>query len=460
MSTSNQSADLKNGSIGKLLFSLSLPAITAQIVNVLYNMVDRVYVGRIPTVGAQALTGLGVCMPLIMIVTAFAALAGMGGAPKASIRMGEGKKGEGEKILGNCTTVLALLGIGLTVILLLFAEPMLMLFGASENTIGYAMDYMRVYAIGTVFVQLTLGLNAFVSAQGFAKISMVTVLIGAVLNIVLDPVFIFVFNMGVKGAAWATILSQAVSAVFVIWFLCGKRTQIKIKKKNLILKGNVILPCLALGLAPFIMQATEGVITICFNASLQRYGGDLAVGSMTILATLMQFSLLPLIGLTQGAQPIISYNYGAKNAQRVQKTFKFTVAVGFGYTILIWAIAMFIPQTFIGIFTTDTELIAYAARSIRIYMAASLLLGVQISCQQTFIAIGNATTSVFLALLRKVLVLIPLIYILPHFMQDKAMAVFMAEPIADVVAVLTTIVMFMVVFKKAMKQLGTVPTSV
>lgn len=453
----NQQVDKGNlgeGSIGKHLFRLSLPAITAQVVNVLYNMVDRVYVGRIPGTGAQALTGLGVCMPLIMIVSAFAALAGMGGAPRAAIKMGADSNDEAEKILGNCTMLLGLLGLVLTAVLLIFARPMLMLFGASEATIEYAVSYMRIYAIGSLFVLLTIGLNAFVSAQGFANISMATVLIGAVANIILDPIFIFVFNMGVAGAAWATILSQALSAVFVLRFLTGPKTTLRIQKRYLRLSPKVVLPCIALGLAPFIMQSTEGLITICFNTSLQRFGGDLAVGSMTILSTLMQFSILPLMGLTQGAQPIISFNYGAKNAHRVRATFRLSVIAGFLYTLLVWAGAMFLPRVFVGIFTTDQALIDYAAWALCIYMAASLLLGLQVVCQQTFIAIGNAKTSVFLAVLRKILLLLPLMYLLPVLLPDnKVMAVFLAEPVADVIAVATTVLMFSKQFKHAMHEL-------
>ncbi len=448
------SQDLGQGSIGKQLFQLSIPAVTAQIVNVLYNMVDRVYVGRIPNVGANALTGLGVAMPLIMIVSAFAALASMGGAPLASIKMGEKKEKEAEKILGNCTTVLIVLGLILTALLLVFSKPMLMLFGASTDTITYANNYMRIYAFGTIFVQLALGLNAFVTAQGFAKTSMITVLIGAICNIILDPIFIFGFNMGVSGAALATIISQAISAFYVIRFLTGKKTHLKIRKENLMLSPQTILPCLMLGLAPFIMQATEGIITICFNSSLQKYGGDLAVGSMTILSTLMQFSILPLIGLTQGAQPIISYNFGAANVSRVKKTFWLCLKVGFVYTSIVWLAAMFVPKIFVILFTTETELISYAVWALRIYMGASLLLGIQVVCQQTFIAIGNAKTSVFLAILRKVLLLIPFIYILPRFMENQVMAVFLAEPIADVIAVITTVILFAVQFKQAMEKLS------
>ncbi len=443
MTENNSNYDLGSGSIGKHLFRLALPAVAAQLVNVLYNMVDRIYVGRIPGTGAQALTGLGVCMPIILIISAFAALAGMGGAPLASIAMGQDKKEDAEKILGNCTFLLIVISIILTAFFLYFSRPFLMLFGASDNTIEYAYSYMQIYTCGTIFVQLALGLNVFVTAQGFSKNSMYTVLIGAVLNIILDPIFIFGFGMGVRGAALATIISQGVSALYVIWFLTGKKTILKIKKENLIPSPRVFLPCLSLGLAPFIMQFTESIISVCFNASLLKYGGDIAVGAMTILATIMQFSILPLMGLTQGAQPLISYNFGAENTERVRKAFRLLLRTAIIYSTVVWLAAMFIPKVLVGIFTVDPDLMSYSIWALRIYMAVSLLFSIQIVCQQTFIALGNSKVSVFLALLRKVFLLIPLIFILPLFFTDQVMAVFLAEPVADFIAVCTTAIMFM-----------------
>ena len=330
---------------------------------------------------------------------------------------------------------------------------MLMAFGASENTVGYALDYMNIYACGTIFVQIALGLNAFITAQGFAKISMITVLVGAVLNIILDPIFIFGLDMGVKGAALATIISQAVSALWVLRFLTGNRTVLKIRKENLKIDFKVLLPCLALGLSPFIMQSTESILIVSFNTSLLKYGGDLAVGAMTILSSVMQFSMLPLSGLTQGAAPIISYNYGAGNGRRVKDAFILLLKISLIYSAALWAIAMIYPQIFAVIFTKDSELIGISVRSMRIYMAASLLFGIQISCQQTFIALGNARTSVFLAVLRKIILLIPLIYILPIFFENKVDAVFLAEPVADVIAVTVTSLMFFRQFKNVLAEL-------
>lgn len=427
----------------------------AQIINVLYNIVDRIYIGRIPEIGDLALAGVGVCMPVILLISAFAALISMGGAPHASIKMGKGKQDEAETILGNSLTLLICISIIITLIVLVFGKQALMLFGASENTIGYAWEYMRIYTLGTIFVQLALGLNAFITAQGFATTSMLTVLIGAVLNIILDPIFIFVFDMGVAGAAWATVISQAVSAIWVVCFLCGKKTTLRIKRSNLRLRSKVILPCLLLGLSPFIMQSTESILFICFNSSLLKYGGDLAVGAMAVLSSVMQFFMMPLTGLTQGSQPIVSYNFGASNPDRVRKTFKLLFITSVAYTALLWLMVMLFPQVFAMVFNKKPEFIEYTAWALRIYMATSGLFGIQIACQQTFIAIGNAKASIFLAVLRKIILLIPLIYILPHFFADKAFAVFLAEPIADLIAVICTGTLFRMLFGKAMKALET-----
>lgn len=451
-----RNADLSQGSVGKLLLRLALPTITAQLVNALYNMVDRIYIGHIPEVGKTALTGVGVCLSLIMVISAFAALTAMGGATRASIMLGRGDRQTAEKILGNCTTGAVLVSIVLTALFLAFNRPLLLTFGASPDTIGYAVEYMNIYALGTIFVELALGLNAFITAQGFAGVSMISVIIGAVCNIVLDTVFIQVFHMGVSGAALATIISQALSAAWVVRFLLGKRTGLRIRRENLKINWRLYSPCLALGLSPFIMQSTEGVIAVCFNASLQKFGGDLAVGAMTILSSVMQFSMLPLQGLTQGAQPIISYNFGARNPDRVRKTFALLLGISLGYSLLLWSLAMLCPGTLAAIFSTDEALIAYSAWAMRIYMAVALIFGAQIACQQTFIALGNAKVSLFLAVLRKILLLIPLIFLLPLFFhtgEEKAMAVFLAEPVADFLAVITTVVTFVVLFRKTLRNL-------
>ena len=449
----NKSKDVNLGKdpVGRLLMTLAIPAITSQVINALYNMVDRMYIGHIEGVGAAALTGVGVSFPIIMIITAFASLIGMGGAPRAGIFMGKKDNETAEKIVGNCFTGLAITAIILTAVVLIFKEPLLYLFGASDNTITYATQYITIYACGTIFVMMTLGINAFISTQGFSKISMLTVVIGAVTNIILDPIFIFGLKLGVRGAAFATIISQAISAVWALHFISGKKTILRLKKENMKLERKIIMPCIALGMAPFIMMSTESLLVLCFNSSLLKYGGDLAVGCMTIATSIMQFALLPLQGITQGGQPIISYNYGAKDMQRVKKGFKLQTIACVVYGTTLWAIAQLLPGALISMFTNDPELLAVGQNTLRIYMGAVLLMGLQISCQQTFIAFGNAKTSCFLAIFRKILVLIPLIYILPLLMENKVRAVFMAEPIADVIAVTMTVILFVINFKKVMK---------
>lgn len=436
--------------VGKLLLKLSLPVIVAQIVNLLYNLVDRVYIGHMPENGDMALTGLGVCMSVILIVSAFSAFVSSGGAPRASMAMGRGDHEEAEKILGNSLTMQVLISVILTTILLIFNRPLLLAFGASENTIGFATDYMNIYAVGTIFVQITLGMTSFITAQGFATGGMISVLIGAVCNIALDPLFIYGFHMGVKGAAFATIISQAASTVYVLWFLTSKKTILRIRKKNLRLSGKIILPILALGLATFIMQASESIILICFNSSLLKYGGDIAVGAMTILSSVMQFSSLPAQGLGQGAQPITSYNYGAKNADRVKKTVKLLIGCTLGYTMIVWGLVMLFPQLFARIFVPNSEMIEFTSWALRIYCAALGVFGAQMACQLTFTALGNAKASIAVAVLRKFILLIPLIYFVPHLVANKTMGVYLAEPIADFISVTFTVILFFFQFRKAL----------
>ena len=439
--------------IKNLLFKLAIPTLTAQIINMLYNIIDRVYIGHIKDIGPLALTGVGICLPLIMIVSAFAALVGSGGGPRASIFMGENDIESAEKTLGNCFTLQIIISIILTIVLLIFSKDMLLIFGASKNTITYATDYMHIYALGTIFVQLTLGMNMFITAQGFAKTGMLSVLIGAICNIILDPIFIFGFNMGVKGAALATIISQAISCTWVLTFLFGKRTFLKIRLKNLKLESKIILPCLALGISTFIMQASESVISVCFNSSLLKYGGDIAVGAMTILTSVMQFAMLPLQGLGQGAQPIISYNYGAKNSKRVKEAFKLLLKCNLTFSIILWALVLIFPQIFVKMFTSDITLIAFTQKALRIYMASVLLFGIQVSCQMTFTSIGYAKASIIVAIMRKFVLLLPLIFIMPYiFTSNQTFAVYLAEPIADFLAVTFTIFLFKSQFKKAISH--------
>lgn len=440
--------------VGRLLFKLSVPTVIAQVINMMYNLVDRVFIGHIPGEGSLALTGVGVCMPLILLVSALAALVSSGGAPRASIYMGRNENEYAEKILGGCFTLQILVSAVFTFVLLLWNEEMLLAFGASERTVEYATAYMNIYAAGTVFVQLTLGMSAFISCQGFTKVSMCSVVIGAVLNIALDPLFIFIMGMGVKGAALATVISQFASCIWVMTFITGKRTVLRLRRSNMRLSPKVILPCIALGTAVFIMQASEGVISICFNSSLLNYGGDTAVGTMTIMTSVMMFAMLPLQGIGQGAQPVISYNYGAGNRGRVKKAFRLLITVSIIYSVLLHLAIMLVPKAFVAVFTTDRELIEFASPMMRIYFAGLALMGVQTACQLTLTALGKAVSSIIVAVVRKFVLLIPLIYILPHVMADRTMAVYMSEPAADVIAVSFTAVLFAVKFRKILKDMG------
>ncbi len=451
--TSNKKELLGTAPVGKLLFRLALPTVVAQLINMLYNIVDRVYIGHIPEVGNLALTGVGVCMPLIMIISAFAALVSSGGAPRSSIFMGKQDMPSAEKTLGACFTLQLVLSAILTPVLLLWSRDFLLMFGASENTIGYASDYMRIYAMGTLFVQLTLGMNAFITAQGYTKITMLSVLIGAVSNIILDPLFIFVFHWGVKGAALATVLSQGLSCVWALSFLLSKRAILRLKLRNLSFSPKILLPCMALGSAFFIMQASESVISLCFNASLQSYGEDIAVGAMTILTAVMQFAMLPPQGIAQGAQPILSYNYGAKESHRVRKTFKILLLTCLIYSVTLWAGVVSFPKFFVSIFTPEEELILFASRTLRIYFMGMIFFGIQIACQMTFVSLGKSGSSVLVAVVRKFLLLLPLIYLMPHIAEDPTLGVYSAEPVADILAVTFTSILFAFQFKKALKQI-------
>lgn len=437
--------------VKKLLFRLAIPSVVAQIINLLYNIIDRIYIGHIPEYGSLALTGVGVCMPIILIVSAFASLVSSGGAPRASIAMGRNDLNSAEKILGNCFSLLIVLSVFLTAAVLLFNRDALLVFGASENTIDYASSYMSVYAMGTVFVQLTLGLNAFINAQGFTKTGMITTSIGAICNIVLDPLFIFTFGMGVKGAALATIISQAVSCIWCIVFLRGMKTRLRIRRENLRIEKDVILPCLALGSATFTVQASESIISVCFNSSLLKYGGDIAVGAMTICSSIFQFVMLPMTGIGMGAQPISSYNYGAGNASRVKETFRLLLKVCVIYSLVVYAVIMIAPQAFARIFTSDRELIDFAATAIRIYNGALFIFGIQIACQMTLMSTGNAKSSIIVAAVRKFVLLIPMIYLMPLLVENKTLGVYMAEPVADMIAVTFTAVLFFFQFRKAVR---------
>lgn len=444
--------DMGSGSIPKLLAQLAIPAVVAQIVNLLYNIVDRIYIGHIPEIGASALTGVGLFTPILMLINAFAMLAGAGGAPRAAIAMGEKNHERAEKIIGNCFSLLLIFAVILTGVFYILAPTLLQLFGASDVTLPYAVEYSRIYILGSIFVLIVMGMNPFITTQGFSKISMLTTVIGAVINIILDPIFIFVFGMGVKGAALATVLSQAVGAVWILRFLTGQKTILKLKKCNLKMEKDIILPFLALGISSFIMLSTESLLSISFTSSLSRYGGDLAVGAMTIITSVSQLVLMPMQGICQGGQPIISYNYGAGNKDRVKKAFFTQFKVCVAFSIVCWAAMMLIPQVFAGLFTTDQALSEYTVWAIRIYMAGIFSLGFQISCQQSFMALGQAKISLLLACLRKIVLLIPLIFILPLFIENKVFAVFLAEPVSDIIAATVTTIAFLSKFNKILEK--------
>jgi len=441
--------------LGRLLTRLAIPTVAAQLINMLYNIVDRIYIGHIPGDGSMALTGVGVCMPVIMFVSAFAALVSSGGAPRASIAMGSKDNQRAEVIMGNCFSLQIVLSAILTAVLLIWNRDLLLAFGASENTIGYAADYMSVYALGTLFVQLTLSMNAFITAQGFTGVAMKSVLIGAVSNIILDPLFIFSFGMGVRGAAVATIISQGLSCLWVLCFLCGRKTRLRLRMSNMKIIPSVVLPCVALGLSMFIMQASESVIMVCFNSSLLRHGGDIAVGAMTILTSVMQFAMLPMQGLGQGAQPILSYNYGARCPERVKGTFTLLLRACLCYSIPLWTLVMIFPGLFVSIFTPDPALIQFAKPALRVYMGGMGIFGIQIACQMAFVSIGSALSSIIVAVMRKFVLLLPLIYIMPAvFTADRTSAVYAAEPVADVLAVTFTAILFFFQFRRAMASIS------
>lgn len=452
MTGNEQKQDEKLGTapLGRLIFSLAIPAVVAQLINVVYNMVDRIYIGHIPGVGAQALTGLGLSLPVILLIQAFSSLAGMGGAPQASIQLGKGDRAAAERILGNSVTMLVFFAIILTFGFYLVKTPLLYLFGASDATIPFAEDYLNIYLVGTIFVMAYQGLNMYISCQGHAKTAMVSVLIGAILNIGLDPLFIFGFQMGIKGAALATILSQGVSAVWVVSFLLGKKTGLRIRKENLRLNAKVAGAILALGVSPFIMQSTESLISIVLNRGLKLYGGDIYVGTLTILQSVMQLIVIPVQGFSQGSQPIISYNYGAGKMERVRNTFKIALSIIWGFSFVFTGIVILFPQIFVRLFTNDSQMAELAVSKLPLFLVGLLIFGIQMTCQNTFMGLGKAKISLFIALWRKVILLIPLALILPRFFGVDG--IYWSEPLADTISALTAgTLFFLTVWRKELK---------
>lgn len=444
--------DLGTAPVGKLLAQLAIPAVVAQIVNLLYNIVDRIYIGHMPDVGAHALTGVGLFLPILMLINAFAMMAGAGGAPRAAIAMGQGDSDRAEKIMANCFTMLLIFAVVLTGVFYVSAPALLRLFGASDVTLPYAVSYARIYILGSICVLVVMGMNTFITTQGFAKISMLTTVIGAVINIVLDPIFIYALGMGVKGAALATVLSQAVGAIWILRFLTGKKTILRLKLSNMKLQLPIIGPCLALGISTFVMLSTESLLSMSFTSSLAKYGGDLAVGAMTIITSVSQLVTMPLSGICQGAQPIVSFNYGAGNDERVKKTFRMELLICVAYATAFWAMLMICPTVFASIFNNNPDLVGYTGWAIRIYMAGIFSMGFQLVCQQSFMALGQAKVSLLLACLRKIILLIPLIFLLPLFFQNKVFAVFLAEPVSDIVAATVTVIVFAMQFKKILEN--------
>lgn len=445
----NTAKKLGEAPLKELFITMAIPSVLAQLINVLYNIVDRIYIGHIENIGSLALTGVGVTFPIIMIVSAFSAFAGQGGAPLASIFLGAKDYKKAEKILGNSTALLLVFSIFLTIFFLIFKIPLLYAFGASDNVIVYANQYITLYLLGTPFVMLALGLNTFISGQGNAKIAMLSVLIGAITNIILDPIFIFVLKMDVRGAALATFISQAVSAIWVVYFLLSKKSLINIKKENLYFDINLLKKIGSLGTSPFIMQSTESLVLLTLNSGLQKYGGDIYVGSMSILISVLQLITVPVSGITQGIQPVISYNFGAGNRKRVLAAFKTLLKVCLIATMAMGGIGVIFPQVYVGLFTDSPELSQVTIQYMPIFILGMCVFGIQQAIQGTFLALGQAKYSIFIALLRKVILLVPLAIILPRFIGVKG--IYYAEPIADITSVTIATITFMLTFKKILK---------
>ena len=450
--TQQKRQDMGSGDVKKLLLQLMIPAVVAQVVNLLYNIVDRIYIGHIPGIGAAALTGVGLFTPILMLLNAFAMLIGAGGAPRTAIAMGQGDKEQAEKIIGNSFTMLMIFAVVLTIVFYAGAPALLRMFGASDTTLPYALAYSRIYILGSVCVLIVMGMNPFITTQGFAKISMLTTVIGAVINIILDPILIFLFGLGVRGAAIATVLSQAVGAVWILRFLTGPKTTLKLRKSMMKLESRTIMPVMGLGISSFVMLSTESLLSISFSSSLARYGGDVAVGAMTVITSASQLATLPIQGVCQGGQPVMSFNFGAGKKDRVKEAFRFQFLVCFGYTALFWVVMMVAPGAVAGIFTSDATLIQYTTWAMRIYMAGIFSLGIQIGCQQSFMALGQAKVSLLLACLRKLILLIPLIFILPHVVSDPVFGVFLAEPVSDILAATVTAITFFSRFNKILDK--------
>ena len=448
----NQKGEQKMGteSIPKLMVSMAVPSIIAQIINILYNIVDRIYIGHIPGVGAAALTGVGITFPIITLISAFSAFVGMGGAPLAAIWLGKGDRKHAERILGSGTCLLVIFTVLLMAVFYGFLRPFLYMFGASDATIGYVMDYMYIYLLGTLFVELALGLNPFIISQGRSRIAMISIVIGAVVNIALDPLFIFVFGWGVKGAAIATVLSQAVSAAWNVKFLMSPKSSLRLSLCHVRPSFRIMWQICSLGISPFIMRSTESLISIVLNRGLQIYGGDLYVGSLTIMQSVLQLFSAPLSGFTQGVQPIISYNYGAGNFDRVKKLYRSMIGISFAISFTANLTAMIFPGAYAALFTNDRELIGLVSKVMPVFLFGMLFFGLQNGIQPTFLALGQAKISLFIAMFRKVILLVPLALVLPRFFG--VMGIYYAEPISDIISAATAGILFCINIKKILSK--------
>lgn len=427
----NGKNDFSQGSVIQNILGLAIPMTLAQLINVLYNIVDRIYIGRIPKDATMALTGLGLCLPIISMVIAFANLFGMGGAPLCSIQRGKGNEKEAEAIMGNSFILMVGCGLTLTVLGLIFKRPMLYLFGASSATISYADSYITIYLLGSTFVMIGLGMNSFINSQGFGKIGMLTVLLGAVTNIILDPIFIFVLHLGVQGAAWATILSQGLSALWILHFLTGDQAILKLQKRAFRLKRRRVLEIIALGLSGFTMSVTNSLVQIMYNASLGRFGGDLYIGIMTVINSVREVISLPINGLTNSAQPVMGYNYGAGQYGRVKRAIIFMSVVSIAYTTLMWGLVHSFPGFFIRIFNHEGDLVSAGIPAMQIYYFGFFMMSLQFAGQSVFVALGKSKNAVFFSIFRKVIIVIPLILVLPHLFDLGIRGIFMAEPISN-----------------------------
>lgn len=425
--------DFSKGSVAKHIMDMAVPMILAQLVNVLYNIVDRIYISRMPGDAFTALTGLGVCLPIISIVAAFANLFGMGGAPLCSIERGKGNLKEAQDIMGNSFVMLVASGVVLTAVGILIKRPVLYMFGASDATFPYADSYVTIYLLGNVFVMISLGMNNFINSQGFGRVAMMTVVMGAVSNIILDPIFIFAMDMGVEGAALATILSQFISAVWVLKFLTGYDAILTLKKKNFRLNYDRVMKIVGLGTSGFVMQITNSIIQIVNNATLQMYGGDLYVGIMTVINSVGSIFSMPVMGLASGAQPVMGYNYGAGKNSRVKSCIKFTAVSAVLYNTFIWLMIEIFPDFFIRIFNSQPEVLAAGVPMIRLFFACFFLMALQSAGQSVFVALGKSRYAIFFSIFRKVVLVMPMVLLLPRFWGLGIKGVFLAEPISEAV---------------------------